>query len=466
MQYLSEGSLLQGGKYRIIRQLGQGGFGITYEGIQTGLERRVAVKEFFMRDYCNRDGQTGAVSIGSEGSRDAVEEYRQKFLKEARLIASLEGIPYMIHIYDVFEENATAYYVMEFVGGGSLKQQGRISEERALRYISQVGQALVKLHDRNILHLDIKPDNILLNGSDEAVLIDFGVSKHYDAKGGQTSSTPLGLSKGFAPNEQYQQGALDSFSPATDVYSLAATLYFMLTGQVPPEANLVLEDGLPKCPAHITPTVWEAIEKAMKPSRKQRTQTVQAFLQQLGQSDNCHATVKNETQTRLAATDTSGATIIASSHKKRAPWVVLAVVLALTVGTGLWMLTQDKERNVDDGDEEIEETAIEGVYELTDGYHCYDGTWDSDGSAQPCRIEFRKDGKRIYNAVYTNLKWDVAVPMEGKLNGRTLELTGWNGSGQLDIFLELPTQPHRQFYGKGYDTAHETTWRKLTLQEK
>ena len=285
MQELREGSELQNGKYRIVRMLGQGGFGITYEGVQTGLERRVAIKEFFMKEYCNRDGQTSQVSIGSEGSRDMVSDFKVKFLKEAQLIARMEDAPHVVRIHDIFEENGTAYYVMEFLGGGSLndilKREGPMPEARAIGYVRQIGEALNYLHALNTLHLDIKPSNVLINKKGEAVLIDFGVSKHYDQSGSQTSSTPVGLSKGFAPTEQYQSGGVQQFTPATEVYSLGATLYNLLTGQVPPEASAVFEDGLPPRPHYVSQQTWAAIEQAMQPRRKDRTQTVADFLRAL-----------------------------------------------------------------------------------------------------------------------------------------------------------------------------------------
>lgn len=285
MKTLQEGCQLQGGKYKVKRMLGQGGFGITYEGVQTGLERRVAIKEFFMKDYCNREADTFRVTVGTEGSRKMVSDYRMKFLKEAQLIARMDDVRGVVRIYDIFEENQTAYYVMEFIPGGSLKQlvaeRGRLPEAEAIGYIKQVGRALEQLHGQNILHLDIKPENILVNKKGEAVLIDFGVSKHYDNSGHQTSSTPVGLSKGFAPTEQYQQDGVNRFSPATDVYSLGATLLFLLTAQVPPDANLVFEDGLPSRPSYISINTWRAIEQAMQPKRKDRTQTVGAFMLEL-----------------------------------------------------------------------------------------------------------------------------------------------------------------------------------------
>ena len=118
---LQSGTLLQGGKYKIETVLGQGGFGITYLATQVALERKVAIKEFFMKEHCNRDVATSHVSVGSQGSQELVARFRQKFVKEARMIAGLNH-PHIIRIIDVFEENETAYYVMEYTGNGSLAE--------------------------------------------------------------------------------------------------------------------------------------------------------------------------------------------------------------------------------------------------------------------------------------------------------------------------------------------------------
>lgn len=279
---LESGSFLQNKKYRILRTLGQGGFGITYEAEQVALQRRVAIKEFFMKEYCDRDSTTSLVTLGtSGGSKEIVERFRSKFVREAQMIASFDN-PHIIKIYDIFEENGTAYYVMAFLDGGSLSdlvnKNGPLPEDQAVKFIEQAGDALDYIHKQNVLHLDVKPSNILLNGVGEAVLIDFGISKHYDAEGGQTSTTPAGISKGYAPMEQYQQGNIAKFSPATDIYSLGATLYFLLNGQTPPEAAEVYEDGLPEIKNTVSNDVKEAIRKAMAPKRKDRPQDIGSFL--------------------------------------------------------------------------------------------------------------------------------------------------------------------------------------------
>lgn len=290
MQELYSGALLQGGKYKIEYMLGQGGFGITYRALMKGavsgslggmtVNVPVVVKEFFIKDFCMRvDGST-YVSVPSTGSKEQTDRYRQKFIKEAKNTASLSH-PNIVKVIDVFEENGTVYYVMEYLEGDSLRQlmeNGPLPEQQAVAYIRQIGDALRYMHDeKHLCHLDVKPSNIMLNAEGMAMLIDFGISKSYDEKGNETSSTPVGLTQGYAPLEQYQN-ALHEFSPVTDIYSLGATLLALLTGQVPPEASIVNEDGLGSCPPYISQKVWQAINAAMQPKRKDRPQHVSTFL--------------------------------------------------------------------------------------------------------------------------------------------------------------------------------------------
>ena len=277
---LKTGASLQGGKYKIEKVLGKGGFGITYLAYQQGLNRYVAVKEFFMSDYCNREESTCAVSIPSVGSREMVEKYKSKFVKEAQTIAELDNA-HIVPIYDVFEENGTAYYVMKHIGGGSLsslvKKGKAMPVDIALKYVRQVAEALAYCHERNIAHLDVKPGNILIQDA-VAVLIDFGISKHYNEEGDQTSSTPIGISKGYAPLEQYKKGGVTTFLPVTDIYSLGAVLFRLVTGQTPPDADEVNEEGLPEFSSDIPQYVQDAITAAMQPKKKDRPQTVEEFL--------------------------------------------------------------------------------------------------------------------------------------------------------------------------------------------
>lgn len=287
-QYLSSESSLQGGRYRIVRMLGSGGFGITYLGTQTGLERNIVIKEFFMTDYCLRDEYSNLITVPTVSNVEFVERFKDKFLKEARHIAQLKH-PNIVNIIDVFEENGTAYYVMDFIEGGSLvekvQREGSLPENVAKRYILQIADALNYIHQRFMNHLDVKPGNIMLSRNDNAILIDFGLSKQYDSQTGhQTSTTPVGISHGYAPMEQYKEGGVSEFSPETDIYSLGATLYYLLTGARPPVSQEINEDGLPldqlKAKNISWPTI-SAIINAMKPRRKERTHDINTFIAEL-----------------------------------------------------------------------------------------------------------------------------------------------------------------------------------------
>lgn len=287
-QYLSSESSLQGGRYRIVSMLGSGGFGITYLGTQTGLERNIVIKEFFMTDYCLRDEYSNLLTVPTVSNVEFVERFKDKFLKEARHIAQLKH-PNIVNIIDVFEENGTAYYVMDFIEGGSLvekvQREGSLPENVAKRYILQIADALNYIHQRYMNHLDVKPGNIMLSRNDNAILIDFGLSKQYDSQTGhQTSTTPVGISHGYAPMEQYKEGGVSEFSPETDIYSLGATLYYLLTGARPPVSQEINEDGLPldqlKAKNISWPTI-SAIINAMKPRRKERTHDINTFIAEL-----------------------------------------------------------------------------------------------------------------------------------------------------------------------------------------
>lgn len=288
---LSPGATLQNGKYTIERQLGQGGFGITYLATQDILDRKVAIKEFFFRDYCEREADSSTVSLGTQANKEIVERFLAKFIKEAQIISKFQH-PNIIAIYDIFRENNTAYYVMEYLEGESLsdmvKRTGALIEPVAINYIKQVGSALSYIHERNINHLDVKPNNIMLRkGKDEVVLIDFGVAKQYDGQTKQgTTTTPVGISRGYSPAEQYRVNGVQSFSPQSDVYALAATLYKLLTGVTPPEALDVQDMGLPLTELQsrrVSEGVIKAIEAGMR-SYSRRTQSVGEFISQISQS--------------------------------------------------------------------------------------------------------------------------------------------------------------------------------------
>lgn len=277
---LKPGTLLQGGKYEIRNSLGRGGFGVTYLAKHHMLNKMCCIKEYFPRGYYNRDVDSRGVVLGSQGSAELMNAYRNKFIKEAQTIAALDH-PNIIKIHDVFEENNTAYYVMDYIEGDTLdaivKRQGPMSVDVAKEYILKVAGALRYIHSANILHLDIKPANVLVRRSDNrVVLIDFGLAKQYDDDGNQTSSTPVGISERYAPMEQYEQGS--KLTASTDIYALGATLFYLVTGQKPPLPSEVAEGKLLEVTAQLDERVRFAIVSSMQYLRRERPANIDAFV--------------------------------------------------------------------------------------------------------------------------------------------------------------------------------------------
>ncbi len=288
--HLPVGTLLQGGRYEIIRYISSGGFGCTYEARDTKFKSRVksvAIKEFFVKDFCNRDADSNTVVVATNSKVELVNKLRVKFLEEADALFELEH-PNIVRVTDTFEENGTAYYVMEYISGTTLAaivdKEGSLSEERALGYIRQVADALKYVHSHKRSHFDVKPQNIMVDSNDRAVLIDFGVSKQYDEVNGVNTSTLVGYTPGYAPME-LTYNDIAEFSPTTDIYSLGATLFNLVTGTVPPSAGRVNEDGLPVL-VDVSAQVFDAIKAAMQPRRKDRPQNIDEFLSLLSENGN------------------------------------------------------------------------------------------------------------------------------------------------------------------------------------
>ena len=281
--YLANNTLLQGGKYKIVGHISSGGFGNTYEGVHTMMDTKVAIKEFFPKMFCNRDENTSHITVATQSNIELVDKLRKKFIEEAKAIFKMNH-PNIVKVHDIFEENGTAYYVMDYIDGKSLgdivKQRGALSESEAVDYIRQVAGALKYVHSLNRLHLDIKPGNVMVDATGHAMLIDFGASKHYDMESGENTSTLMGVNtKGYAPIEQSTQ-SFTRFSPATDIYALGATLYKLLTGITPPDANLLMakEETLAPLPSCISKSTHNAVLKAMTLIRADRPQTIDVFL--------------------------------------------------------------------------------------------------------------------------------------------------------------------------------------------
>ena len=226
---LAPSTLLQG-KFKITKTLGQGGFGITYKAENISLGNTVCIKELFIGGNSTRGAHN---TVQSQGFKEVSFDYfKKRFIDEARGLAKFNH-PGIVRVTDVFEENETAYFVMEFVHGQTLKemvaQQGALPTEKAIALILHLLDAVEAVHSQGMLHRDIKPDNILITPEGKSVLIDFGSARQF-AEGYTTTQTAI-LTPGYAPLEQYSDKA--KRGPFTDIYALGATIYFILTGVKP-----------------------------------------------------------------------------------------------------------------------------------------------------------------------------------------------------------------------------------------
>lgn len=371
---LPVGSTLMQGKYRIVAVLGQGGFGITYKGEHTMLGTTVAIKEFFMKGACERDENSTHVTT-SQSNGELASRFRTKFLKEAKTLAALKH-PNIIRVFDVFEDNGTAYYVMDYIEGNNLSDivegKGRLSEPLALKYIRQVANALDYLHQKKLLHLDVKPANILLDkNTGNAILIDFGVSKQYDQDGQQTSTTPPAISKGYSPVEQYAQGSnVKTFSPATDIYSLAATLYKLVTGNTPPESNLLLneDEQLPPYPSNVSETTRNAIAECLQ-TRKKRPQSISEFLQLLDSEPISNIDTPEEEDTILKSQYKKSQEVLTTPIKTKKDNLntvfIIGAVIVFVVIIGLLFNKCGGSSSNDSSDEDLDSVVYEPPVDTT-----------------------------------------------------------------------------------------------------
>ena len=226
------------GRYRVCRSLGQGGFGITYLAEDELLGQKIVIKEYFPAAFARR-ADDGSIRIMEETDRAAFTEGRNRFLREARILTSLLDVPGVVKAWNYFQENQTAYLVMEYVQGISLRswleQNGEVpSFDEALEMLRLVVLALANIHKKGLLHRDITPDNLMVGANGTVKLLDFGSARSYlREKDSEMTQTVL-LKSGYAPPEQYDGKSVQG--PWTDIYALSATLYEMITGCMPEDA--------------------------------------------------------------------------------------------------------------------------------------------------------------------------------------------------------------------------------------
>ena len=319
---LPVGTLLFNGKYRIEQFLAAGGFGNTYRARDLQFDEQVAVKELFLKETCGRTSDTLLVSVSLTANQKSFESFREKLRKEARRLRKLHN-PHIVAVRDLFDENGTTYYAMDYIEGQSLARRLKadrspLPEREVMTVIlPQLLDALATVHAAGIWHLDLKPDNIMQTPGGNIVLIDFGASKQPHVEDGalQLSSTTNYLTKGYAPSEQ-MAGNMEKYGPWTDFYALGATLFNLLTNECPPERiDLAdnphfLQDSLrAMSPATVNLIVW-----MMNDGTKQRPQNVEkirAFLK-----ENMNGTFGNGQGTRASHGSSSSASASAQNASR------------------------------------------------------------------------------------------------------------------------------------------------------
>ena len=266
-------------KYVIARSIGEGGFGITYLAYDLVFNRPVAVKEYYPSGYVARAPRTNDVMLNLRENAPQFNRGLRRFIDEAKNLSSINKLDGIVSVLDFFPANSTAYLVMEYLDGISLKRyiqkKGKLDTDTALTILHPVISSLGAVHEVGLIHRDISPDNILITRNSEVKLIDFGASKNAS----EDKSVSIVLKQGFAPEEQYRTHGVQG--PWSDIYALAVTIYFCITGQLPPESiQRLYEDTLTppsRLGSDITPKQERALLKALAVLAKDRYKSMREF---------------------------------------------------------------------------------------------------------------------------------------------------------------------------------------------
>lgn len=318
--YLKPYTILNG-KYLVGKVLGEGGFGITYIGYDLNLEMPVAIKEFYPNGFVTREsGVTNMISMYRGTNLEAVQKWKNNFIKEARTLAKCSHLSGIVGVKDFFEENATAYIVMEYLEGMTLKNYakshgGKLEAVQLLKALEPVMSSLAQVHEYGLIHRDISPDNIMLLPGGQMKLLDFGAARDYASE--EEKSLSVMLKPGYAPEEQYRSKGKQG--PWSDVYAFAATIYKCITGVTPPESMERMRQDELKKPSElgiqISPQIEQAIIKGMAVYAENRYQSMNELMMALSmrnqsvQQFRAQQTVtQSQTGTSMPVNTTAGAT--------------------------------------------------------------------------------------------------------------------------------------------------------------
>lgn len=402
---LPKGTILHGKSfvYQIDNVLGQGSFGITYlasikiNGALGSIDAnvKVTVKEFFMANFNGRQGCT--VTSGSQDGMYGY--YKHKFTQEAINLSKLHH-PNIVNVLEAFEENNTVYYAMEYIDGGSLdkkiEQNQKLSEKQCVELTKQIGSAVSFMHDNMMLHLDLKPSNIMLKQNGDAVLIDFGLSKQYTENGEPETLTKVGGgTPGYAPLEQISYRDGKGFPVTMDVYALGGTMYKMLTGVRPPEASDILEDGFPLhelTNRNVSEHTAVVIAKAMMPKRSERYQSVMDMINDLSSespsSHSSHQARKEESTIREKETLLPMPESISIKLNRRGRGLSYEIYMNSKICNTVYAYYNEKEK--------VDEDFYGGIYDDVKKHLAKNGFldpqhWENESSTTPIAENFGYD---------------------------------------------------------------------------
>lgn len=401
-EMLQEGTILHG-SYRIEDYLASGGFGNTYRVVHVELGEYFAIKEFYIKGVSERGEDSTTVRVSNTQNRAQFTKQLRKFKKEALRLRKLNN-PHIVRVHDLFEENGTAYYVMDLIDGISLsaflkQTEKAMSEKEVWNIMPQILDALDTVHTNGFQHLDLKPGNIMMDKQGNVTLIDFGASKQLDVEEGVSTSSALAYTQGYAPREQMEQN-LSKLGPWTDLYALGATFYNLLSNQKPPLPSDI-DDEHERAfvfPEHVSDTMRQLILWMMASRRDQRPQSVADVRNRLEKKDPVvveamideQTVVETPKPTPRPRPNPTPQTEPAPEKKWYVQYGIVFAAAVITLGVFLWLKMHDKP---DTSQEELlgevpsavpaeQRTVTNQAYKDDDmGFYTYTGPVDEENMA-------------------------------------------------------------------------------------
>ena len=424
---LKVGTILHG-TYRIDSYLSSGGFGNTYVATHINFNEKYAIKEFFMKGVNERDGNNTTVSVSNNEKVIEFNEQLEKFKKEARRLRRLNN-PHIVRVYDLFDENGTAYYVMDYINGENLKERLKrtgqpISENESLKILEQVLDALQEVHSQGIWHLDLKPANVMVDQKGTVKLIDFGASKQFNSKtGGALSTSSVTYTNGFAPIEQMEK-SYEKLGPWTDFYALGATIYNVLSNRRPPMPSDINDDRTPDkhlslpLPFNTSDKMRELLLWLMKTNRKERPASVKEITDFLSKSMSTDHDVEStilhqrraasaqqamDTQQNSATVsddDSEDSETSAENAKKTKKAIVIAACVGPLLAVGFYFMfnhgfSEDKKQD-ETVDSLVVKNVVDSVLTIPLGECSYSGEVNKNGLPDGKGVAvFTADGQKL-----------------------------------------------------------------------